>query len=216
MHVQTSAPSPSSLSLLQRQKTIEQKQEQDFRRCFKPIGQSYVHALTVKKLKSADGTAITTATCTAIGQSDGIADEHIRKDDTIIVPISQFSFTPKQIRDKFGGDVNFLLRGIVTRVMKTEINIKFDGDQHVSPYPKDGFGQFVKRRQKKATTTAYYDEILIEEWNLNIITNNGWMEGDCLNFAFSEFFLDQRLPSVSASVYLLQSGGNIELQVSIV
>ena len=74
----------------------------------------------------------------------------------------------------------------------------------------------MKRRQKKATTIAYYGEILIEEWNLNIITNNGWMEGDCLNFAFSEFFLDQRLPSVSASVYLLQSGGNIELQVSIV
>jgi hypothetical protein len=74
----------------------------------------------------------------------------------------------------------------------------------------------VKRRQKKATTIAYYGEILIEEWDLDVITNNGWMEGDCLNFAFSEFFLDQRLPSVSASVYLLQSGGNIELQVSII
>jgi hypothetical protein len=97
-----------------------------------------------------------TATTSAIGQCrDGIADDDIRKDDTVIVPISQFSFTPKQIRDKFGGDVNFLLRGTATRVMKTEINIKFDGDQHVSPYPKDGFGQFVKRRQKKATTTAY-------------------------------------------------------------
>jgi hypothetical protein len=144
----------------------------------------------------------------------GIADDDIRKDDTIIVPISQFSFTPKQIRDTFGGDVNFLLRGTVSRVMKDEINIKFDGDQHVSPYQKGGFGQFVKRRQKKATTSAYYGVILIEEWNLHVITNNGWMEGDCLNFAFSELFLDQRLPSVSTSVYLLQSGGNIELQVS--
>ena len=105
---------------------------------------------------------------------------------------------------------------MVTHAAKNTLNIRFDGDTHVSPYPKEGFGQFVKRRQKKATTTAYYDEILIEEWNLNIITNNGWMEGDCLNFAFSEFFLDQRLPSVSASVYLLQSGGNIELQVSII
>jgi hypothetical protein len=34
--------------------------------------------------------------------------------------------------------VNFLLRGTVSRVMKEEINIKFDGDQHVSPYPKGG------------------------------------------------------------------------------
>jgi hypothetical protein len=121
MHVQTSAPSPSSLSLLQRQNTIEQKQEQDSRRCFKPIGQSYVHALVVKKLKSADGTPTTTATTSAIGQCrDGIADDDIRKDDTITVPISQFSFTPKQIRDKFGGDVNFLLRGTVTRIMNHE------------------------------------------------------------------------------------------------
>jgi hypothetical protein len=99
--------------------------------------------------------------------------------------------------------------------MKEEINIKFDGEQHVSPYayPKEGVGQFVKHRQKKATTSAYYGVILIEERNLNVITNSGWMEGDCLNFAFSEFFLDQRLPSVSTSIYLLQSGGNIELQV---
>jgi hypothetical protein len=113
------------------------------------IGQSYVHALVVKELKSAGGTPRTTAATSAIGQCrDGIADDGIRKDDTVIVSISQFSFTPKQIRDKFGGDVNFLLRGAVTRVMKTDINIKFDGDQYISPYPKDGFGQFVKRRQK--------------------------------------------------------------------
>ena len=83
----------------------------------------------------------------------GIADDDIRKGGTITVPISQFSFTPRQIRDKFGGDVNFLLRGTVSPVRKEEINIKFDGDQHVSPYPKEGFGQFVKRRQKKATTS---------------------------------------------------------------
>jgi hypothetical protein len=95
-----------------------------------------VHALVIKKLMSTDGTPTTTATA-------GIADDDIRKDDTAIVPISQFSFTPKQIRDKFGGEVNFLLRGTVTRVMKDESNIKFDGDQHVSPYPKGGPGQFV-------------------------------------------------------------------------
>jgi hypothetical protein len=89
-----------------------------------------VHALVVKELKSAGGTPRTTAATSAIGQCrDGsIADDGIRKGDTAIVSISQFSFTPKQIRDKFGGDVNFLLRGTVTRVMKNEINIKFDGD----------------------------------------------------------------------------------------
>jgi hypothetical protein len=38
-----------------------------------------VHALVVKKLKSADGTPTTMATA-------GIADDDIRKDDTIIVP----------------------------------------------------------------------------------------------------------------------------------
>jgi hypothetical protein len=103
MHVQTRVLS-SSLSLLQRLKTIEQKQEQDLRQCFKPIEKLYVHALVAKKLKSAGGTPTTTATA-------GIADDNIRKDDTITVPISQFSFTPKQIRDKLGGDVNFLLRG---------------------------------------------------------------------------------------------------------
>jgi hypothetical protein len=51
---------------------------------------------------------------------------------------------------------------------------------------------------------------------MSLRNTHGWMEGDCLNFAFSEFFLDQRLPSVSTSVYLLLSGGNIELQVSII
>ena len=103
----------------------------------------------------------------------GIADDDIRRGATAIVSISQFSLTPKQIRERFGGDVNFLLRGTVSPVRKEEINIKFDGDQHVSPYPKEGFGQFVKRRQKKATTSAYYGVILIEEWNLNVITNSG-------------------------------------------
>jgi hypothetical protein len=130
-----------------------------------------VHALVIKKLKSADGTPKTTATA-------GIADDDIRKDGgTTTVPISQFPFTPRQIRDRFGGDVNFLLRGTVPRVMKEEINTKFDGDQHGSPYPKKGLGQFVKRRQKKAATSAYYGVILIEVWNLDVITQHARMDG---------------------------------------
>ena len=42
------------------------------------------------------------------------------------------------------------------------------------------------------------------------------MEGDLLNFALSQHFLDERLPSICASVYLLQSAGNLELRVSII
>jgi hypothetical protein len=52
--------------------------------------------------------------------------------------------------------------------------------------------------------------------NLNVITHKGWMEGDLLNFALSQHFLDEHLPSICASVYLLQSAGNLELRVSII
>jgi hypothetical protein len=33
------------------------------------------------------------------------------------------------------------------------------------------------------------------------------MEGDLMNFALSQHFLDERLPSTCASVYLVQSAG---------
>jgi hypothetical protein len=53
-------------------------------------------------------------------------------DDTVIVPITQFSFTPKQIRDRFNGDENFLLRCVVTRAAKNTLDIRFDGDTRIS------------------------------------------------------------------------------------
>jgi hypothetical protein len=115
------------------------EKDASFRSCFKPIGGAYTNVIVTKKLKSADGTATPTATL-------GVADDVIRVDVTSIVPITQFSFTPKQIRERFNGDENFLLRGVVTHAAKNTINIRFDGDTHVSPYPKEGFGQFVKRR----------------------------------------------------------------------
>ena len=79
------------------------------------------------------------------------------------------------------------------------MNIKFVGDSHVSPYPKEGFGQYVMRRQLKAIECSYYGTILMEEWNLNVITKNGWMEGDLLDFAMSSYWLDAALPTTSAS-----------------
>jgi hypothetical protein len=175
--------------------------EASFRSCFKPIGGAYTNVIMSKKVKSADSTATPTATL-------GVADDVIRVDDTIVVPITQFSFTPKQIRERFNGDENFLLRGVVTHAAKNITNIRFDGDTHVSPYPKEGF---VKRRQLRAVGCSYFGTIMIEEWNLNVITRRGWMEGDLMNFALSQHFLDERLPSICASVYLLQSEGNLQL-----
>jgi hypothetical protein len=102
---------PPPITHQQKSKASEKEKESEFRSVFKPIGRSYTKGLVVKKLKAADGSPTTTAKL-------GIADEHIHKSDTVVVPISQFSFTPKQIEEKFDGDVNFLLRGVVTNVTK--------------------------------------------------------------------------------------------------
>jgi hypothetical protein len=51
----------------------------------------------VKKLKAEDGKARTMAT------AKGIADKHILKNDTILCPVSQFSFSAATIKKKFGG-----------------------------------------------------------------------------------------------------------------
>ena len=72
----------------------------------------------------------------------------------------------------------------------------------------------MKRRQLEAKTKTYYGTILLEEWNLNVITRNGWMEGDLLNFAMSEFYNNNTMPSISTSVYLLKASGNQQLQVT--
>ena len=145
----------------------------------------------------------------------GVGDDLIRQHDTVLVPISQFEFSEEDIINKFGGNKDFLLKGHVTSVQKATLNIKFVGDSHVSPYPKEGFGQYVMRRQLKAIECSYYGTILMEEWNLNVITKNGWMEGDLLDFAMSSYWLDAALPTTSASCYLLKATGNAVLQVSV-
>jgi len=58
----------------------------------------------------------------------GITDTSIMKNDTIQCPISQFDFTEADIKNKYGGDTNFLLTGVVTHVTETTISIKFEGD----------------------------------------------------------------------------------------
>jgi hypothetical protein len=108
----------------------------------------------VKKLKVGDGKARTMA------RAKGIADKHILKNDTIICPVSQFSFSAATIKNKFGGNNEFLLDGVVTNVTSDTINIKFVGGTHVSPYSLAGFGQFVARRQYKAVTTNFYGTVL--------------------------------------------------------
>jgi hypothetical protein len=105
-------------------------------------------------------------------------------------------------------------------VQKVQLNIKFVGDSHVSPYPNGGFGQYVMRRQLKANDCSYYGIILIEEWNLNAITKNGWMEGDLLASRLCDELVlarrvDAALPTTSASCYLLKATGNAVLQVSV-
>jgi hypothetical protein len=82
----------------------------------------------VKKLKAGDGKTGTMAT------AKGIADEHILKNDTILCPVSQFSFSAATIKKNSGGNNEFLLDGVVTNVTESTINIKFVGDSHVSPY----------------------------------------------------------------------------------
>jgi hypothetical protein len=176
---------------------------------FKPIGASYSAGLNgrvVKKLKAEDGKARTMAT------AKGIADKHILKNDTILCPVSQFSFSAATIKKKFGGNNEFLLDGVVTNVTHDTINIKFAGDTHVSPYPLAGFGQFVARRQYKAVATNFYGTVLVEERIVNQLERGGWMEGDLLDVAMSMEDCTQPMKVVvSASVYCLISSGNAEL-----
>jgi hypothetical protein len=71
------------------------------------------------------------------------------------------------------------------------------------------------RQQLKAIDCSYYGIILIEEWNLNAIAKNGWMEGNLLDFAMSSYWLDAALPTTNASCYLLKATGNAVLQVRV-
>ena len=115
-----------------------------YRAKFKPIGASYVSGLVVKKIKLADGSAISTAGAPE-ADSIGISDDLIMKYDTMMVPVSQFEFTDAEIDDKFDGDHDYILKGYISSVTKNDIRIKFDGDTHVSSYPRQGSGQFVRR-----------------------------------------------------------------------
>ena len=78
----------------QKTKAAEKEKEAAYRQYFKPIGASYTKGLTVKKLKSTDGTPKSMAKL-------GVADKRINKNDTVIVPISQFAFTEKQIATRY-------------------------------------------------------------------------------------------------------------------
>jgi hypothetical protein len=75
-------------------KAAEKEKEATYREIFKPIGLSYTKGLTIKKLKSKDGTPKSMAKL-------GVADKRINKNDTVIVPISQFAFTEKQIATRY-------------------------------------------------------------------------------------------------------------------
>ena len=108
--------------------------------------------LVVKKIKLADGSAISTAGAPE-ADAIGISDDLIMKYDTMMVPVSQFEFTDAEIDDKFDSDPDYILKGYISSVTKNDIRIKFDGDTHVSSYPRQGFGQFVRRLQYRDLTT---------------------------------------------------------------
>ena len=59
---------------------------------FKPIGAAYISGLVVKKIKFADGSAISTAG--APEDAIGISDDLIMQFDTMMVPVSQFESSP--------------------------------------------------------------------------------------------------------------------------
>jgi hypothetical protein len=193
-------------------KTNTPAKNEGYRAKFKPIGASYVSGLVVKKIKLADGSAISTAGAPE-ADAIGISDDLIMKYDTMMVPVSQFEFTDAEIDDKFDGDHDHILKGYISSVTKNDIRIKFDGDTHVSSYPRQGFGQFVRRLQYRAVTQSHYGTIIIDERMANVINKDGWLEGDLLDFAMSSIFTLDRVRVASASGYLLASTGNAELQV---
>ena len=139
-------------------KTNTPAKNEGYRAKFKPIGASYVSGLVVKKIKLADGSAISTAGAPE-ADAIGISDERIMKYDTMMVPVSQFEFTDAEIDDKFDGNHDHILKGYISSVTKNDIRIKFDGDTHVSSYPRQGFGQFVRRLQYRAVTQSHYGTI---------------------------------------------------------
>jgi len=129
--------SDTDVSITKRVGDFEEKKAKQggFRSLFKPVGGSYSAGLSgqsVKKLKKEDGTAA------VLSSTMGIEDVSIVKNDTVLCPVSQFAFTEADIKNRYGGDASFLLTGIVTNVTESTINIKFEGDTHVSPYPIEG------------------------------------------------------------------------------
>ena len=101
------------VSLLQNVKITGRKtntpaKNEGYRAKFKPIGASYVSGLVVKKIKLADGSAISTAGAPE-ADAIGISDDLIMKYDTMMVPVSQFEFTDAEIDDKFDGDHDYIL-----------------------------------------------------------------------------------------------------------
>lgn len=138
-------------------KTTTPAKIEGYRSKFKPIGAAYISGLVVKKIKLADGSAISTAG--APEDAIGISDDLIMQFDTMMVPVSQFEFTDAEINDKFDGDHDYILKGYISSVTKNDIRIKFEGDTHVSSYPRRGFGQFVRRLQYRAVTQSHYGTI---------------------------------------------------------
>jgi hypothetical protein len=180
-----------------------------FASLFKPIGRAWMAPLSIanKKLKGASGTSI------HVDSGAGVDDGDIEKMDTILIPISQFNFTAEDIESRFDGDIDVKLRGVVTRVTTNSINIKFDGDMTVSPYPKQGYGEYVVKRKFRCDNVAFFTEssFTITEFHINEVLFGDWLEGDLLNFAIADHFPTADAPTTVLSSYFAACSGNTTL-----
>jgi hypothetical protein len=115
MHTRDNSAS-AFVSLLQNvkitgRKTTTPAKIEGYRSKFKPIGAAYISGLVVKKMKLADGSAISTAG--APEDVIRVSDELIMPFDTMVVTVSQFEFSDEEIDDKFGGNKDHIFKGYV-------------------------------------------------------------------------------------------------------
>jgi hypothetical protein len=175
---------------------------------FKPIGRVWRSSIsTSKRAKGPDGSAVAT------GGGVGVDDEAIVKYDTIVVPIAQFSFSAADIVSRFDGDTGATMRGVVTNVTTNTINIKFDGDTCVSPYPKQGYGEYVVKRSYRAEHASLVlfgisadGALAVTEFHINEIMCRDYLEGDLLNFAMTENLPAVDAPAAVVSCYFVSVG----------
>jgi hypothetical protein len=173
---------------------------------FKPIGRAWKSSVsTSKRTKGPDGSPA--------APGHGVDDDAIKKFDTIVIPIEQFSFSAAEIAKRFGGDADASMRGVVTHTTTNTIRIKFDGDTCVSPYPKQGYGEYVVVRSYRARHASFIDlgfgsdgKLALSEFHINEIMFHDYLEGDLLNVAMAKYFPAVDTLATVVSCYFVTCG----------